>query len=87
MTWLCLLLDEVRDSALIVTNAIYFKGNWRRQFPKNQSHLGTFYVDPRSTINVEYMQMTNKFYYADAKELDAQILRLPYEVICIKLFT
>lgn len=65
---------------MLITNAIYFKGTWRHKFPKNQTHMGGFYVSPNDIVYVPYMSTINNFFFHPSMDLDAKILRLPYKV-------
>ncbi|KAF5288380.1 hypothetical protein FQA39_LY15470 [Lamprigera yunnana] len=72
--------EEIQDDALlVVANAVFFKGKWRHKFPKENTHQGGFYVSPTEVVTVQYMSNSDIYYYAESKELDAKILRLPYK--------
>ena len=64
------------DVRLVLTNAIHFKGNWTRQFKKEQTADAPFSVSPAKRITVPMMRQTAKFGYAEAEGL--QVLELPY---------
>jgi len=61
---------------LVLTNAIYFKGNWMSQFKKERTKDAPFSVSPASKVAVPTMRQTEKFGYAEAEGL--QVLELPY---------
>lgn len=62
---------------LVLTNAIYFKGTWKKPFDKQNSSDAPFYVDPKTTVTVPLMHMSNgKYLYTESKNL--QILELDY---------
>ncbi|MCL5773260.1 MAG: serpin family protein [Firmicutes bacterium] len=62
---------------LVITNAIYFKGNWLTQFNKKNTKKADFKIEPARTVKVQMMSLTRKkFNYAEADKL--QILELPY---------
>ncbi|XP_061388595.1 serine protease inhibitor 27A [Musca vetustissima] len=69
--------DTIQNSVMILANAIYFNGLWRRQF--NESFDGVFFKTPDVQSKVQYMEQTEYFYYYDHSSLDAKILRLPYK--------
>ena len=73
-----LLKPGVLDSLtrLVLTNAIYFKGNWASQFKKERTADAPFHVTPDRTVDVPMMRQTEKFGYAERKDL--QILDMPY---------
>ncbi len=65
---------------LVLTNAIYFKGDWVLQFDKKKTREADFKVSPEKTVKVQMMSLTGdkaKFNYAETEEL--QILEMPYE--------
>ena len=65
---------------LVLTNAIYFKGDWVLQFDKKKTREADFKVSPEKTVKVQMMGLTGdkaKFNYAETEEL--QILEMPYE--------
>ncbi|XP_075151630.1 serpin 27A [Haematobia irritans] len=69
--------DSIKNSVMILANAIYFSGMWRRQF--NETFDGVFFTTPEKQSRVQYMEQTEYFYYYDHSSLDAKILRLPYK--------
>jgi len=73
-----LLKPGVLDSLtrLVLTNAIYFKGNWATQFKKERTADAPFHVTPEKTVDVPMMRQTEKFGYTETG--DMQILDMPY---------
>ena len=70
--------QSVDDStAAVITNAVYFKGTWLVQFPKEATEEGKFWKGGEESIDAEFMHVTDNFGYADTG--GAQVLRLPYE--------
>ena len=68
------------DTRLVLTNAIYFKGDWVLQFDKKKTREADFKVSPEKTVKVQMMSLTGdkaKFNYAETEQL--QILEMPYE--------
>jgi serpin B len=61
---------------LILTNAIYFKGNWESQFKPEATQSGPFMTVAARTVTVPLMRQKGEFRYAEDK--GAQILELPY---------
>ncbi|XP_015190926.1 PREDICTED: uncharacterized protein LOC107074206 [Polistes dominula] len=77
-----LIEDEtsLKDSVMLVVNALFFKGIWRRQFFKTENiHMGKFYISENNVVEVPFMTSSSRFYYSESTELNAKILRLPYD--------
>ncbi|XP_065200426.1 uncharacterized protein LOC135831674 isoform X2 [Planococcus citri] len=66
------------DTVIMLLNAIFFRGEWKYQFPENETRLGMFRVSHSRTIHVQMMSLTEKFNYYDMKDLKAHLIRLPY---------
>jgi len=65
---------------LVLTNAIYFKGDWLAQFDKDKTKNEPFNLVTGSTANVPMMQLVDsdiRFKYADVE--GGQIIELPYK--------
>jgi serpin B len=65
---------------LVITNAIYFKGDWVKQFDKNQTTDAEFRIAPGKTVKIPLMQRTDEdaeYLYAENKDL--QMLSMPYD--------
>ncbi|NLE38060.1 MAG: serpin family protein, partial [Pirellulaceae bacterium] len=73
-----LIAPGVLDQAttLVLTNAIYFKGDWQRQFKAEATKEAPFLINPQEKVAVPMMHQRGDFGYGDAG--DAQILELPY---------
>jgi len=62
---------------LVLTNAIYFKGNWETQFPKQNTKEADFKVSADKKVRVPMMFIGGrKFNYTENEAL--QLLELPY---------
>lgn len=61
---------------LVLTNAIYFKGNWAEQFDKEATQEEPFWVTPTQSVTVPMMHKLAGFKFAELDQ--AQVLELPY---------
>ena len=61
---------------LVLTNAIYFKGNWARQFKKDQTKEAPFTLADGEKIDAAMMNQTADFGYMETESF--QGLELPY---------
>lgn len=61
---------------LVLTNAIYFKGDWTHPFEKEQTRDEPFWTSADSSADVPMMHQTERFQYAESD--DCQALLLPY---------
>lgn len=72
-------LDEY--TRLVLTNAIYFKGDWKIAFNEFLTREEDFWITPDRSIKVQMMYMkpngTTRFNYADMG--DVQVIELPYK--------
>lgn len=64
------------DTRLVLTNAVYFKGNWLRRFERERTYDATFQVNATETCSVPLMSQEGLFgYFRDA---DCRVIELPY---------
>ena len=64
---------------LVITNAVYFKGSWVKQFNSNDTGDADFHISPQKTITVRMMQRTDEdAIYPYAETADLQVLSMPY---------
>ena len=61
---------------LVLTNAIYFKGRWEKQFNPERTRKGDFYVDNSTTVSAQYMSSKEQYNYYEDETLMA--VELPY---------
>ena len=68
------------NTRLVLTNAIYFKGEWATGFDPDQTRTEAFHVSPARTVNVPTMRLTGEdasFRYTEDRSV--QVLELPYK--------
>ncbi|XP_042629197.1 leukocyte elastase inhibitor-like isoform X3 [Cyprinus carpio] len=63
---------------LVLVNAIYFKGNWEKKFPKEATIDGQFRLNKTQTKPVKMMNQKAQFPLALIPEMNSQVLELPY---------
>lgn len=64
------------ETRLLLTNAVYFHGNWSWPFDKDQTTDEEFHVSPADEIKVPMMHRSEELRYGAVDDL--QILELPY---------
>ena len=74
-----LLQPGVLDSLtkMVLTNAIYFKGDWLTPFPKTWTEDDDFHLSPARNVKAPLMHLTEGFDYFDGGSFQA--LEIPYE--------
>ncbi|TQD23991.1 serpin family protein [Methanolobus vulcani] len=71
------MIDSINENTtMIVTNTIYFKGEWVDEFDEQDNQKEPFYSSNRNTFSVETMYNVRFYNYAE-NEKD-QIIELPY---------
>ena len=66
-----------KQTAMVLTNAIYFKGDWKTKFDKKDTKHEDFAISAKEKIEIDMMHIKEKFkYYSDEK---MQAIELPYK--------
>lgn len=65
------------DTKLVLTNAIYFKGDWAAPFNKDETEKQPFHVTAQNTADVDTMYQQKHFRLAQTD--GAALLELPYK--------
>src|SRR5262249_10883288 len=61
---------------LVLTNAVYFKGEWAKRFPKDRTENGPFWLKPGAEVAVPLMHLEGAFPYTEGEGY--QIVDIPY---------
>lgn len=67
------------DTRMVLVNAIYFKGNWARQFNANNTSPEPFYTSETEHTDVDTMHLTADFRFGRWDSLGATAIELPYK--------
>ncbi|MGH0130552.1 UNVERIFIED_CONTAM: hypothetical protein FKN15_062517 [Acipenser sinensis] len=67
------------NTALVLVNTIYFKGNWKSKFDKENVFNGEFYRSETDQCTVSMMYQETKFRYGMFPEDKVKVLELPYK--------
>lgn len=65
-------------TALVIVNAIYFKGLWSAQFNPQKTVRYDFNVDSKNTIKVDMMFQKNNFRMSQDADIGVTALEIPY---------
>lgn len=66
------------DTRLVLLNAIYFKGTWKKQFDPQNTLNQPFFIAEETTVEVPMMYKEDNYLYGESSELGAQLLQIPY---------
>ena len=61
---------------MVLTNAIYFKGNWVKQFDPKRTYTGQFWADAKTPVKAPLMNQSGEFNFFVSPEL--KMVELPY---------
>lgn len=67
---------NVLNAALVLVNAIYFKGAWQREFDKAETREGCFTLLDATTKRLAMMHQSGEYRYHE--DDTAQVIELPY---------
>jgi serpin B len=66
-----------KDTRLVLTNAIYFKGDWQMKFNKARTADDDFHLSPGQNVKAPLMHLTSELRYFNGKTFQA--LEIPYK--------
>ena len=73
-------------TAMVLVNAIYFKGDWLEKFNSKFTKSEKFNVTAANAVDVQMMFQQEKMPFGMNEELDCKIVELPYEEKELSMF-
>ncbi|XP_057328835.1 heparin cofactor 2-like [Microplitis mediator] len=67
------------ETKLLLTSALYFKGNWRKAFDKNLTRNRCFNIPNQACHSVPMMESVSQYFYASIPDLKAEVVEIPYD--------
>jgi serpin B len=68
--------EGLKDARLVLTNAVYFHGEWSKRFEKSLTQDADFHVSPDRTVKTRLMNRQDRYPYVAVDGM--QLLQLPY---------
>ena len=65
------IIDDINGIMIILINAIYFKGIWKKTFDKKLTHKNEFLNFNKEKKLTDFMNMSNNFNYFESKNVQA----------------
>lgn len=66
------------EAAVLLVNAVHFKGEWEHKFNKNYTRASYFYINENDKVIVDFMTMRREFGYKWMRSLEASVLEMKY---------
>lgn len=66
------------QTAMVLVNAIYFKGSWKDKFEKSATQPGKFKLGGGQEVDADMMFTSEKMMYGEDRNLGCKIVELPY---------
>ncbi|XP_072808397.1 serpin B3-like [Vicugna pacos] len=68
-----------RSTALVLVNAIYFKGQWHQKFKEENTVEEKFWLNKNRSKSVQMMKEMNTFNFTSLEDMQVKILEIPYK--------
>lgn len=73
--------DLSSETAILLANTVYFKGEWVKKFNGDETSMRPFHVNGMETVkNVPTMRRVDTYSYGELPEVNAKFIELPYVV-------
>ena len=69
--------DLNNDTKLVISNVVYFKGEWLKAFKKRATHKNVFFTDSINQYRIDFMNITEKLMYFENEAF--QFVAKPYK--------
>ncbi|KAM3839139.1 serpin B3-like [Vipera latastei] len=80
-------LHSISEStAMILINAIYFKGKWMNQFNPKETHEADFWSSKEHSKKVQMMDQTGIFNYTKITNPPMEVLEIPYDKRSLSMY-
>ncbi|XP_057555363.1 serpin B3-like isoform X1 [Hippopotamus amphibius kiboko] len=66
------------DTVLVLVNAVYFKGQWKQKFEKENTGEEKFWLNKDTSKSVQMMKQTSRFNFTSLENMQVKILEIPY---------
>nr|WJJ70434.1 venom protein U-MPTX.14-Mc31 [Megalopyge crispata] len=67
------------STAVALFNVMFFQGSWHLPFKRDETRDRKFYIDKKRTVQKSTMHLSEALFYKESKELEAEIIELPYK--------
>ncbi|XP_030723988.2 serpin B3 [Globicephala melas] len=68
-----------RWTVLVLVNAVYFKGQWHKEFKKENTGEEKFWLSKDTSKPVQMMKQTDLFNFTSLEDMQVKILEIPYK--------
>ncbi|XP_011829553.1 PREDICTED: serpin B13 [Mandrillus leucophaeus] len=74
------------STKLVLVNTVYFKGQWDREFKKENTKEEKFWMNKSTSKSVQMMTQSHSFSFTFLEDLQAKILGIPYKNNDLSMF-
>ncbi|KAM5219424.1 serpin B3-like isoform 2-T4 [Hipposideros larvatus] len=64
---------------LVLVNAVYFKGQWNKEFDPKRTKQGDFWLNKGTSKRVQMMKQSGRFNFTSLEDVQANVLEIPYK--------
>jgi serpin B len=67
------------DTVMVLVNALYFSGSWKKHFKARSTQKRKFYKTNEDVVEVDTMKKSDYYGYYESEELGAKFLEMPFK--------